>query len=228
VTYPLEEGDQSGQLGPDQAATLDRDGQRSLVELLATRTPPGVTTMLLNRQRRLLDVDLLDHTGLAQERRLQLMATTGTEVDAMIEEPGVYGFGREWIPLVFWVPGLATDRTPFLALRERRLGRFDDIGRRRLGRSRGILLRRGELLLKSSDKGLERFKPRLQAPTIRARLPCLGFHGTLSYRISRKHSTTTPVNGYAHILELISATRELSAVGTPRRTDRLTITHNQV
>jgi len=35
---------------------------------------------------------------------------------------------------------------------------------------------------------------RLQAPTVRARLPCLGSHDGLCYILGREY--TTPVNGY--------------------------------
>jgi hypothetical protein len=114
------------------------------------------------------------------------MAASGTKVDVMIEEPGVDGFGREWFPFMPRVSGLATDFAPILAFGRRRLWRLDDIGRGGLGGGRGILAGRRELLLKSSDGGLERSNPRLQAPTIRTRLPCLGFHGGLCYIIDRK------------------------------------------
>src|SRR5208283_5937230 len=77
----------------------------------------------------------------------------------------------------------------------------DGVRRRRLGRGRGILPGRGELLLETSDGGLERLQPRLlgvqlrlQAPTVRARLPCLGSHDGLCYTHRREY--TTPVNGY--------------------------------
>ena len=138
-----------------------------------------MTAVLLNRQRHLIDVNLLDHTGLAPGRGFQPMAAPGTKIDTIIERPVVDGLGRERIPFVFRVSGLATDLALSLTIGRRRLGRLDDVGRRGLGRCRGILPRRRELLLESRDGGLERSKPRLQATTIRTRLPCLGFHGSL-------------------------------------------------
>src|SRR5512135_2076611 len=63
VTGPLEVGDQRGQGRPDQAAALDPRWERGLVELLATRAPSRMAAMLLDRQRHLADVDLLDHPG---------------------------------------------------------------------------------------------------------------------------------------------------------------------
>ena len=79
---------------------------------------------------------------------------------------------------------------------------LDDVGGRRLGRGRGILPRRGELLLETSNGALEHLQTRLlgvqlrlQAPTVRARLPCLGSHDGLCYTHRREY--TTPVNGHA-------------------------------
>jgi hypothetical protein len=95
------------------------------------------------------------------------MAAARTKIKTMIERPGVDGLGRERIPFVFGVSGLATDLALSLTLRRWRLGRLNDVGRRRLGGCRGILPRRRELLLEARDRGLKRGKPRLQTPTIR-------------------------------------------------------------
>jgi hypothetical protein len=57
----------------------------------------------------LIDVSLLDHTGLALGYRFQPMAARGTKIDTMIERPVVDGLGREQIPFVFRVSGLATN-----------------------------------------------------------------------------------------------------------------------
>ena len=179
MTNPFEIGDQGGQFGSDQAAAFDPDGKRSLAKLPTTRAPSGMTVMLLNRQRHRFDVNLLDHTGLAPERGFQPMAALGTKIDTVIERPGVDGLGRERLPFVFRVSGLATDLAVSLPIGGRRLGRFDDIGRGRLGRCRGILPGRRELLLEPCDCGLERSEPRRQSATIRTRLPCPKFHRSL-------------------------------------------------
>jgi hypothetical protein len=50
------------------------------------------------------------------------MAAARTKIDSMIERPGVDGLGREWVPFVFRVSGLATDLAPSLTIRGRRLG----------------------------------------------------------------------------------------------------------
>ena len=89
--------------------------------------------MLLDGQGRFLDVDLLDHPGLTPERGFQPMAAPRARANAMIEEPGIDGFGRERIPFVLRVSGLATDFSPVLAFRERRLRRLDNVRRRWLG-----------------------------------------------------------------------------------------------
>ena len=62
-----------------------------------------MTAVLLNRQRHLIDLNLLDHTGLAPG-----WPAPGTKIDTMIESPGVYDLGRERIPLMLQVSGLAT------------------------------------------------------------------------------------------------------------------------
>jgi hypothetical protein len=131
------------------------------------------------------------------------MAATGTKFDTMIENPGVNGLGREWISFVLGVSGLATNLALSLTIGRRRLGRLDDIRRRRLGRCPGILPRRRELLLESSDCGLERrkspllsFQLRTQSRAILTRLPCLGFHGSLCYVTGSNFAIAVPVNGY--------------------------------
>ena len=193
MTDPLEVGDQGGQSGSDQAAAFDSDGQRSLVKLLTTRAPSRMTAVLLNRQRHVVDVNLLDDSGLAPGRRFQVLAAAGTKIDPIIERPVVDGLGRERISFVFGVSGLTTDLALSLTFGRRRLGRLDDVGGGRLGRCRGILPRRRELLLERRDGGLDRSEPLilsiqlgllgvqlgLQARTIWTRLPCLGFHGSL-------------------------------------------------
>ena len=141
MTDTLEVGDQGGQSGSDQAAALDPDGQRSLVKLLTARAPSRMTAVLLNRQRRVVEVNLLDDAGLAPGRRLQVMAAPGTKIETMIEKPGVDSLGRERLPFVLRVSGLATDLALGLTLGRRRLGRLDDVGRGGLGRRRGILPR---------------------------------------------------------------------------------------
>ena len=82
------------------AAAFDPDGKRGLLKLPTTRAPSRMTAVLLNRQRHLIDVDLLDHTGLAPGRGFQPMAAPGTKIDTMIERPVVDGLGRERIPFV--------------------------------------------------------------------------------------------------------------------------------
>ena len=94
--------------------------------------------------------------GSLQAAGSKSMAAPGTEIEAMIERPAVDRLGREGVSLVLGVSGLATDPASLLTLRRRRLGRLDDVGGRGLGGGRGILPRRGELLLETRDGGLER------------------------------------------------------------------------
>ena len=135
--------------------------------------------MLLDGQGRFLDVELLDHPGLTPECWFQAVAAPRARANAMIEDPAIDGFGRERISFVLRVSGLATDLALSLTIGGSRLGRLDDVRRRGLGRCRGILPRRRELLLKPRDSGLKRSEACFHSPTIRTRLPCLGFHGSL-------------------------------------------------
>src|SRR5271157_4196943 len=159
-----------------------------------------MTTMLLDHQRHVVDVDLLDHPGHDRGHGLQVMPAPGAKIEAMVERIAVDQFRREGGAFVLGVPGLPADAAPLLALRRGWFGRLDDVGGRRLGRGRGILPRRGQLILETSDGALEHLQTRLlgvqlrlQAPTVRARLPCLGSHDGLCYTHGREY--TTPVNG---------------------------------
>ena len=197
----LEVGNHGGQPGPHQTAAFDPNGQWGLIDLLAVRAPAWMTTMLLDHQRHVVDVDLLDHPGHDRGHGFQVMPAPGAKIKAMVERIAVDQFRREGGAFVLWVTGLPADAAPLLALRRCRFGRLDDVGGRRLGRGRGILPRRGELLLETSNGALEHLQTRLlgvqlrlQAPTVRARLPCLGSHDGLCYTHRREY--TTPVNGH--------------------------------
>src|SRR3954462_15297150 len=147
-----------------------------------------MTAVLLDRQRHLDDVDLLDHAWGDGPHGLEVMATRGAVVEAMIEGPGVDGLGREGDAFVFGVAGLAADAAAVLSLRWRRLGRLDDVGGRGLGGGRGVLARRGELLAQLGDDQLEVGEFRLQGidsclkpSAIGAADRLLGSHGGLFY-----------------------------------------------
>src|SRR3954466_10162713 len=124
MTDTLEVGDQGGQSGPDQAAAFDPDGQRSRIKLLTTRAPSRMTAVLLNRQRHVVDVNLLDDSGLGPGRGFHALAAPGTKIDPIIERPVVDGLGRERTSFVLGVSGLATDLALSLPLGRRRLGRL--------------------------------------------------------------------------------------------------------
>jgi hypothetical protein len=117
--------------------------------------------MLLDHQRHVVDVDLLDHPGHDRGHGFQVMPAPGAKIEAMVERIAVDQFRREGGAFVLGVTGLPAVAAPLLALRRCRFGRLDDVGGRRLGRGRGILPRRGELLLETSDGALERLEPRL-------------------------------------------------------------------
>src|ERR1700722_2504476 len=147
-----------------------------------------MNTMLLDRQGRPLDIDLLDHPGHVQEWGKQLMPAAGAKVDVMIEESRVDGFGRKRFTFVLGVSWLATNGTPVLAFRDRWLGRLDDVGGRGFGGRRRILACRGKLFLQLQDDGLKSLDSRflsvellLQTPAIRAARLGFGSHSTILY-----------------------------------------------
>jgi hypothetical protein len=119
----------------------------------------------------------------------------------VIEGPAVEGRGREGDAFVLGMAGLPANAAFVLALRWRRLGWLDEVGGRGLGRRRGVLARRGELLAQLGDDLLEggEFRlqdihSRLEPSAIGAADRVLGSHGGLFYMPCDKG--TTPVNGH--------------------------------
>ena len=161
-----------------------------------------MTAMFLDREGHLADIDLLDHSWRNGQRREQVMAAAGAEVDAMVEGPAVDGFGPEGGAFVFGMAGLSADAAFVLALRWRRLGWLDDVGRGRLGGGRGVLASRGELLGQLGDDLLEGGEFRLQGidsclepSAIGAANRVLGSPGDRLYMPD--YGGTTTVNGHA-------------------------------
>src|SRR3954471_9659420 len=136
-----------------------------------------MTAVLLDRQRDLAGIDLLDHPRRDGQGGPQGMAARGAGVEAMIEGPAVDGLGREGDAFVLGMAGLAADAALFLALRWWRLGRLDDVGGGWLGGGRGVLTRRGELLAQSGDELLEVSELRLQSIDSRLEASAIGAAG---------------------------------------------------
>jgi hypothetical protein len=88
----------------------------------------------------------MDHPRRDVEGGLQVMAARGAGIEAMVDESAVDRLGRECDPLVLGMTGLPTRVTSVLALRRRRLGRLDDVGRGGLGGGGGVLIRIPESL----------------------------------------------------------------------------------
>jgi hypothetical protein len=86
-----------------------------------------MTAMLLDRERDLGDVDLLDHPWREGRGREQVVATAGAGVEAMVGRAAVDGLGREGGPLVLGMAGLAADVASVLAFWRWRLGWLDDV-----------------------------------------------------------------------------------------------------
>ena len=89
------------------------------------------------------------------------MSAAGAEFQEVIVRSPVDLFWREQNTFVLGVSGLTADAALIPSLGWRRLGRFDDIRGRGLGRSRGVLPRRSELCLQLRDGAIEDIKLRL-------------------------------------------------------------------
>jgi len=109
--------------------------------------------VLLDVQRRLLDVKLLHDSGQLAVAA-QVAAAVGAGVQRMDEESG-HLLVREKGALVLGMSGLAAAAALVLAGRRWRRRRLDDVRRRRLGGGRGVLAGRRQLLLKPSHHGLQ-------------------------------------------------------------------------
>ena len=148
----LEVGDQRGQSRADQAALGNVFRQVRLVGLGAAVAPVFGTGVLLDVQLGRFDIDLLDDAGQGAAGT-QLAATAGAAgqlvckelVDLLVWEEGAFVFG---------MTGLAPALAFVLARRWRRWRRLDDVRRRRLGGTRGVLAGSGELLRQTSHAGL--------------------------------------------------------------------------
>ncbi len=95
--------------------------------------------MLLDLQRHVLDVDLLDHSRQDRRHGLQVMPATGTEIEAIVDRRAVDRLRGEGGAFVLGVTRLSADTALLLTFRRLRLGRLDDVRGRWLGGGRGIL-----------------------------------------------------------------------------------------
>ena len=145
--------------------------------------------MLLDLQRHGADVDLLDHDRLGGEVQLQSLSARRAEVQDVIVRRSCEHFGREEDTLVTGVAGLSAGLARGLALAVAGLGGLtmsEEGGLEEV--VRGILVRRGELLLQLNDGRLKGIEPRLQAIelrlqplAIRTRGCCVPDHGARFY-----------------------------------------------
>jgi hypothetical protein len=134
--------------------------------------------VLLDGQLRRLKIDLLhDESLLAVET--ELSATAGTaaqgvnqeEVDLISGEKGAF------------VPGMAWLATPLAFVLSSRPGRrwLDDVRRGRLGGSRGVFPRGGELLLQTSHGSLQLLELLLQPLASGTGVRCCFGHATVLF-----------------------------------------------
>ena len=148
MTYTLEVGDQGSEPWPEQTTALYGDRQAGRMDLVAVRAVVLVTAMFLDMQGNVAHVDLLDDIR-SKAGGSQAMPTIGTELQLMIE--GANQFGREQGTLMLGMTGLPTAGAGCFLVGGRGLGRLDDVRRRGLGRSRGVLVGSSKPFLKLSD-----------------------------------------------------------------------------
>src|SRR5260370_27061944 len=84
------------------------------IHLLAVRTPPRMTAMLFDRQRHLVDLDLLDDARCGGGG-LQAMSAGGAELPEVVVRSPVELFAPEQGPFVFWVSRVSADASPVLS-----------------------------------------------------------------------------------------------------------------
>ena len=92
----------------------------------------------------------------------QVAAARGAGVQKVVGGDGGEHLGREQLALVRGMSRLTAGPAPLLTGGRLRLGGLDDVGGGWLGRVRGILASRGELLLQLGDGRLEGIELRLQ------------------------------------------------------------------
>ena len=112
-------------------------------------------SVLLDRHLCWLEIDLLDDQGQSPVEA-ELAATAGTAVQRVVEEL-VDSVVWEQGAFVFGMAGLAT-AFAFVLAGWRGQRWLDDVRRRGLGGSRGVLARSGELLLETSHGSLQRLQ----------------------------------------------------------------------
>ena len=155
MTSPFQIGNQGGQSRAGQTTLLDRDRHWGFERSLAPITPILGTGMLLNRQGRSLDVDLLHDTGKVGITSQAAITTRARSEEVFLKVCHLLGWKR--LPFVLGMSRLAADFTAFAVLRDRDGRRLDDVGRRWFRGIGRILLRGRQLLLETLHIGLQRF-----------------------------------------------------------------------
>ena len=131
-------------------------------------------SVLLDDQLGRPDIDLLNDVGEISVA-MQLATAAGAGLERVFLPIGDL-FGEERCAFVFGMTGLATNLAFLLPRRRRGRRGLDDVRGRRLGRSRGILTRRGELFLQTRDGRLQVLDLLLQALAMGTGIRCSCFH----------------------------------------------------
>src|SRR5262249_28163780 len=133
MAKPFHEGDLRSQIGTHQTATLDDRRQRRPPRFAALVAPVFRTGMLLDRQRRGLNIHLL-YDPLQGTVAPQDAATIRTNLEFVPAKAADLLRGK-WLAFLFGVTGLTADRPRRICCLRTARFRFDDI--RRWGFRRG-------------------------------------------------------------------------------------------
>jgi len=124
------------------------------VHLLAVRTPPRQATVFLDAHREIEDLDLLHDVG-EQSPRQQLMSAARASIELMNVATTRKQFWGERSTLMAGVPRLSTAGALGIGIGAASGRRFDNVGRRRFGRGRGVLVLGGQLGLEFDNRDLQ-------------------------------------------------------------------------
>ena len=132
MTDPLEKGDQRRQARPHQAALDHFGGNRGVMHALTVRTPVGQSSMRVDAQGHLCDLDLLEHAG-SRVGLFQGPAAVGALIECVIM--GRIDLFRSKRRAVVGLMAHLTATLSLAAVLRLVLGLLDDISGGRLGRA---------------------------------------------------------------------------------------------
>ena len=137
-------------------------------------THPEMTAMLLDLQRHVLDVDLLDHSRLNRRHGSRSRPPNArTKIEPIVDKRAVDRFRWEGVAFVPRVTRLSRRCVVVPDPPATPAGRLDDVRRRRLGEVEESLPRTAQVALETCDRGLKPPSARtlLEHPTAACKTP---------------------------------------------------------